>query len=106
MLGFARRAGVLFVGSQATTGALQKGKAQLLLLSLDASPRTVKKIQELAGDKIPIVRYGQKEELGKDLGYSGQIAVLAVTQEHFARSILRLTCKEKDWGEFIDADDS
>ena len=43
---------------------------------------------------IPIVRYGEKEQLAERLGWSGEVAVLAVTQEQFARDILRLTGKD------------
>ncbi len=97
MLGFARRAGALAVGTGATIGALEKGKAVLLLVSQDASPRTWEKISAQRGE-IPLVRYGRKEELGKEIGWSGDVAVLAVTQAHFAQNILRLT-ERKGLGE-------
>lgn len=97
LLGFARRAGALSVGNQAAREALQKGKVHLFLVSLDASPRTGRKIEEIAGD-TPIIHYGKKEELSEKLGWSGEVAVLAVTDEQIARSILMLARKEKDWG--------
>ncbi|HOB22166.1 MAG: 50S ribosomal protein L7ae [Firmicutes bacterium] len=99
LLGFARRVGALAVGSQAVTEAIRKGKAQLLLVSLDASSRTWEKHHASAVEKnIDIVRYGEKEQLGKILGHSGEVAVLAVTRVQFAKEILRLTAEKMDGG--------
>lgn len=95
LLGFARRAGLLAIGSQAAKTALEKGKVHLLMVSSDASSRTWRNAAMLAEKKnIPIVRYGEKEQLAERLGWSGEVAVLAVTQEQFARDILRLTGKD------------
>lgn len=97
LLGFARRAGALEYGFAASSRAVKAGEIACLLVARDASPRTKRNMEAIAGT-IPLVCYGEKKELGQKLGANGEVAVLAVKEGQFARQLLQLTAKNRIGG--------
>ena len=87
MIGLAMRAGKIAGGEFAAERAAKTGEARLLILSEDASHNTSRKFEGMAAYRsIPVVRFLDKEALGRAVG-KGERSVLAVTDEGFAREI-------------------
>ncbi|HOM99635.1 MAG TPA: L7Ae/L30e/S12e/Gadd45 family ribosomal protein [Acidobacteriota bacterium] len=90
MIGLARRAGRLAVGTEACLQWLGKGKAQLLLIPPDAAPRVYHTFGRPASAKgIPMVRWSTREQLGRLFGRP-MVSVVAVSDAGIARRILEL----------------
>ena len=85
MLSLARRAGKLAYGFDAVAGAIQTGRAALVLISAQAAGRTERNIRRIAGENgVPVAAVPYSPEdwfpvLGK------AVAVLAVTDPNLAR---------------------
>ena len=87
LLGLAVRSRNAVSGSFATEKAVKSGRAAMVIVSKDASDNTVKMFRNMCSFYgAPIFRYGKKEELGHAMGKEER-AVLAVTDEGFARYI-------------------
>lgn len=103
LLGFARRAGKLTFGADAVLKDVAFGKAQVVLLSTDASPRTEKAVRRACEEtRTPCLRTGlDKERLGACIG-RGDTAVTAVTDSSFAKRMMELcrAAKQEDDGEY------
>lgn len=90
MLGLATRAGKSVSGEFSAETALKKGSAKLVILSVEASDNTVKHFTDMSVyRKVPCVRLGTKEELGKFCGKSYR-SVAVVTDPGFASQIQKL----------------
>lgn len=89
-LGLAMRAGKVVSGEDQVLHTVRTGKAELVLLSLDAGENTKKKMMDKCGTyQVPILQYGTREELGKAIGKPVRV-IVAVTDAGFARSIQKL----------------
>ncbi len=93
MLGLARRAGKLIVGTDQVCTAMAKtgeDRVRLVLVSYTASNLTKKKMTvKSAFYDIPIREVMiDTQELGRLLGKATTPAVVAVTDEHFAHKII------------------
>ncbi|MFQ5709311.1 MAG: L7Ae/L30e/S12e/Gadd45 family ribosomal protein [bacterium] len=87
LLGFARKAGKLCLGTRATLSAVQKGKVRLVIVASDVSENTESKVrQEALANKTPIICVSSKSELGRRLGREA-LGVLGVQDATFAKSI-------------------
>ncbi len=87
LLGLAVRSGNLVSGEFAVEKAVKSGKAELVIVSGDASDNTVKLFDNMCRFyEVPMFRYGTKEELGHAMGKEVR-ASLAITEEGFAKSI-------------------
>ena len=87
-LGLCMRAGKAAAGETAAYNAIKKGKANLIIVSEDASDNTKKKFRNSAEyHKVNIIFFGEKMELGHCLGKK-EISVLAVCDAGFAEKIL------------------
>ena len=51
-LGLCRKAGALLFGAERVADAIHAGKAKLVLLTADASPRTAKRFAELCAGRV------------------------------------------------------
>ena len=92
MLGFATRAGKIIVGTDLVCRAMPSGKIKLAVISGGASDSTKKKLtvkSEFYGVKS-VVADIDTEQLGRVVGKSSSVAAVAVTEEMFAREILKL----------------
>ncbi len=86
LLGMCRRCGKLTVGFDAVI-ALCETASPLILLAADASPRTVKEVCFRA-TKHPVCRLPfDKDELAHAIGSQKPVAVAAVCDDGFKRSI-------------------
>ncbi|MBA4494371.1 YlxQ family RNA-binding protein [Paenactinomyces guangxiensis] len=87
LLGLAMRAGKIISGEYLVLREVRSGKVHLVLLATDAAKNTEKKITDKCFTyKVPIIRYGTRQELGKAIGKVERV-VIAVTDPGFARSI-------------------
>ncbi len=89
LLGLCQKAGKIVSGEVGCEAAIKNKTAKLLLLAEDASENTKKKFQNSATYyHIPLLELGLKEQIGMALG-KGSRAILAITEEGFAKSILK-----------------
>lgn len=95
-LSIGSKAGRTASGAQVVREALQKGRAELILLAGDASVRTMDAFRSLAGD-VPCRRAADKKTLGRWFGRES-VAVAAVLNRGLTRPLLvvldRLTAIE------------
>lgn len=56
LLGIARKAGKLSLGTESAKSALQKNKSNLILLAADISNKTEKELRFLSNGKTPLIR--------------------------------------------------
>ena len=94
MLGFAMRAGKVVIGTDLVIGAIKakgKGKAELVLISRGASEGTKNKISfkaEFYKVKALVIDLSP-EELGSTLGKQSAPVCCAITDDNFAREIVK-----------------
>ncbi len=89
MLGLAAKGGNLLSGEFQTDKAIKEGKAHLVIVATDASDNTKKDFRDACNFyKVPYRERGTKEELGRSIGKEYR-AMVAVTDEGFAKAILR-----------------
>ena len=94
MLGLAQKAGRIASGETAAESAVKSGNTYLLIVAADASDGSSKHWTDMtAYRKIPQVKWGSKEELGRAVG-KAQRSALAVTDEGFARRIREMLQEE------------
>ena len=89
MIGMARRAGKVTIGTELVCLALPKGSVKLVLISSAASDNTKKKLsQKSEFYKTPYV-FAQIscEELGRIIGKGGAVAGIAITDAGLAAEI-------------------
>lgn len=86
-LGLARKAGQIASGEYAVEKAVKKQLAFLVIVALDASDNTKKKMRNMtAFYDTPLYFYSSKEMLGKCIGQEYR-SMVAVMNEGFASSI-------------------
>jgi ribosomal protein L7Ae-like RNA K-turn-binding protein len=87
LLGLARRARALTVGSRETRAGLRRGDVRLVLLAGDGSERDRSRLLRAAREAgTPARIAGSRAELGSSLG-RGEVAVCGVTDPHLAAEI-------------------
>ncbi|HZD05449.1 MAG TPA: ribosomal L7Ae/L30e/S12e/Gadd45 family protein [Longimicrobiales bacterium] len=87
LLGVARRAGVLAVGTAAARNALIGGRAHLVLTAGDASSVQLDKVEKVLGS-VPRRILGDRAALGAALG-AAPVTAVAVTDQGLAEAVLR-----------------
>ena len=88
ILGLARRAGALALGSDAVRRALRDGEVRLVILAEDAAAGQVGKIERLAGHgDVPRRTFGTRAELGAAVG-GPPLSAVSVSQEGLAVRLL------------------
>lgn len=89
LLGLATKAGKIVSGEFATDKSVKEGKASLVLVPMDASDNTKKKFSNMCEFyEIPKYFFGTKDLLGHAIG-RGMRSSLAITDEGFAKSIIK-----------------
>lgn len=89
LVGLATKAGRTVSGEFSTEKAVKSGKAQLVIVSAEASDNTRKKFQNMCEYyKVPIYFYGTKAELGAAMGKEFR-ASLAVTDMGLSDAIMK-----------------
>ena len=90
LLGLAARAGRVESGGFAAEKAVTGGKAHLILLSQDAGKNTVSLFENKSSYyHVPLRILSTKELLGHAIG-RGERSCIAVTDEGFAKSLIKL----------------
>ncbi len=96
MLGLARRAGALALGSEAVRQGLRSGTLALVILADDASVAQAQKVERmLVRDAVPWRRFGSRDELGSALG-GPLLSAVGVTDHGFATRLLEELDAEVD----------
>lgn len=96
LLGIARRAGKLVMGTDSLLNTLPSKKIKLIMMANDVSESTYDKIDKKAYYyKVPVINKFSTEELSQALGVSS-IKIIGIIDEGFVKSIL----KEIERGEF------
>ena len=87
LLGLSMRAGKLKSGEFATLEAIRGHKAELVIVSEDASDNTKKQFSDKCSYyEVPMVFFGDKESLGHAIGKDVRTS-LAITDKGFAQSL-------------------
>ena len=87
LLGLCMRAGKLKSGEFATLQAVRENKAELVIVSEDASDNTKKQFNDKCSYyKVPIILFGEKEKLGHAIGKDVRTS-LAIMDKGFAESL-------------------
>lgn len=95
-LGICRRSGHLAIGSDAVTGWMRQGKARLVLLAADLSPKTEKEIRFIAEKhpvsirRLPLT----KDRMGQALGLEKPVGVVATDDRGFGAAFEK-DCPDK-----------
>ena len=86
LLGICFKSGKLVSGTKTVEEAVRSGKAFLLIITCDIGETTLKTLSDKADYySVPVIRFGQKEELGHSIG-KGQRSAAAITDRGFAKS--------------------
>jgi ribosomal protein L7Ae-like RNA K-turn-binding protein len=89
LLGLARRARALTIGSRDTRSALRKGRIHLVVLAGDGSPRDRERIERIAAEEgVPVRSVATRDELGAWIGF-GAVSVLGLTDRRLAETVRR-----------------
>jgi len=87
LVGLARRARGVFVGSRETRGALRRGEVKLVLVAADGSSRDrarLVRVSEEAG--VPVRVVADRKELGSWIG-TGPVAVVGIRNAQLAAGV-------------------
>lgn len=90
MLSMAMGAGKLSVGEGRAEDSIKGKKAELIILSTDASLNTEKKFLNMSSFRdIPVIRPGDRYELGNTIGRDFAV-VITVCDKNFKNQLLKL----------------
>jgi ribosomal protein L7Ae-like RNA K-turn-binding protein len=88
LLGIARRAGSVVVGTRRTREALRRGGVALVVIAADAAAGQVAKVEGLIrAQGLPRVRMGDRSALGRAVG-GPPVSAVAVTDRRLAETIV------------------
>ena len=91
LLGLSAKSGNLVSGEFSTEKVVKEHKAALVVVAEDASDNTKKSFSNMcAYYHVPMIVFADKETLGHAIGKQFRASV-AVTQDGFAKAILKLT---------------
>lgn len=91
-MGIARRAGKLLIGHDAAADAVKKGRAQLVILTSDASPRHRRTAEHAERPVETATLPCTMDEAAKALGKRS--CVFALTDAGFAAAVKKTICEE------------
>lgn len=94
LIGLGARAGRVAIGVEAAHAALKRGKAEMIVMPDDASPRAREQLVVLAGHRqVPVVVAADAERLGAALGRP-PVHGVAVLDRQLARGLRALAPKD------------
>ena len=98
LLGISRRAGHALVGFDAAADGIRKGKAYVVILASDVSPKTAKEIGFAAQQKRTAVLSIPADmlQIGRALGYQKPVGVCAVDDKGLALAIQKAIESHKE----------
>jgi ribosomal protein L7Ae-like RNA K-turn-binding protein len=87
LLGLARKAGSILIGSRETRDGLRRGAVRLVLVARDGSLRDRQRLERVARESgTPLRIAGTREELGQGVG-RGPTAVVGLTNPNLADAV-------------------
>ena len=87
LLGLARRARSVSIGSRETRAAMRRGEVRLVLLAADGSERDGDRLRRLCEESgVPARTISTREELGAWIG-QGPVAVLGIVDPNLATAV-------------------
>lgn len=90
LLGLCAKAGKLAYGTDACVELVQKKKAKLILVAIDAADRTKRNLEFVCNkNNTNICFYGEIENLSKAIGKRNK-AIIGIKEENFANQILKI----------------
>ncbi len=93
LLGFCRKSGNLKSGSESVVKTIVTGKSKLVILAVDASDNSIKKISDKAKYyDVPLFNVLTVDEISKAIGQNNRVAV-SITDSGFASSMLKIITK-------------
>ena len=96
MLGLAQKAGKMKSGGFSVEQAVKSREAKLVILAEDTAEGSRKQINDKARYRhIPVLIWGNKEELGKAIGRTERSS-LALTDENMAGRIVEMIEEERN----------
>lgn len=88
LIGLSQKAGKLISGAYAGEKAIKSGKAELVIVSEEASFNTIKKFSDICSYRnIDMIKVGSKEALGKSIGKEDR-TIVVITDRAFKDMIL------------------
>jgi ribosomal protein L7Ae-like RNA K-turn-binding protein len=91
MIGLATKAGKTITGNDACMTAIKRDKVRLILIATDASQKTKDPIINLCSHYDTVCKeFSTRDELGNFTGKNNR-AMVAITDDGFAKRILELT---------------
>ena len=97
LLGLAKRAGKVIVGTDAVISKLQANNLNLIFIAIDASMATIDKIEKKAFYyNVKIIKSFTSDELSDAIG-SNNNKVLGIADSGFASAILKHHTVEVEW---------
>ena len=98
LLGMARRAGRLIAGFDAVKESVLSGRAQLVLLACDLSPKTEKELHFALGEDVTPLPVGlTKDEIGHAAGWNRPVGVIATEDHGFAAAMKKAAdCRNEE----------
>ena len=103
LLGIARKAGKVILGTDMTVESIRSGKKNsviLMLMASDASKNAIKRIENTSAYyKIPLIRLeADKSELARLTGGKAELSVVGITDNGFANAMLSAMQNENNKG--------
>ena len=90
LIGLSARARKIVYGADSTKEALEKGRVKLLIVSKEASEKTIKNFKFYSEKyNVPICIYGEIEDLSKSIGKKNK-AILGILDENLAKEIKKI----------------
>lgn len=90
LLGFAQKSGNLVTGESTCELYLKKKQISLLIVSIDTSENTLKKVTGYAAKyNVPLYQFSSKDELSMAIGKVNR-AVIGIKDQKFASKIVEL----------------
>ena len=99
LLGLSRRAGHMTCGFDAVADLLRGGRAVLVLLASDLSPKTEKELRFIGKDKAADIVH--KSAIGRALGLKKPVGVSAVDDRGFAAAMKKHICHDLEEDEAL-----
>lgn len=91
LLGLARRAGKLVLGSGGVESTVRARKAMLVIMAKDSAESTIKRLTDKCRSyNVPLIILGTKQSLGNITG-KDEAAAIAVTDSNFAGVLKRIS---------------
>ncbi len=98
LLGLCIKAGKLSSGELAVEKSISSHKAELVIISTDASDNTKKQFTDKCTYyNIPVIEFGEKYKLGSAIGKSERTS-LAITDEGLARTLTKKLLSYEQYG--------